>query len=114
MNIRSIVHQCFLPATPWEAVGPGISVENILITGMHGTNVRSICQKSVILGKSSPDPFFVTEGIQTPSLNGSRAVRDWMIEQGFKLEYKEVNADMEVWYQLCYPMYLSFSSNAAI
>jgi poly(3-hydroxybutyrate) depolymerase len=37
--------------------------------------------------------FFVTEGIQTPSLNGSRAVRDWMIEQGFKLEYKEVNAD---------------------
>lgn len=37
--------------------------------------------------------FFVTEGIQTPSLNGSRAVRDWMIEQGFRLEYKEVNAD---------------------
>lgn len=37
--------------------------------------------------------FFVTEGIQTPSLNGSRAVRDWMIEQGFKLEYKEVDAD---------------------
>lgn len=37
--------------------------------------------------------FFVTEGIQTPSLNGSRAVRDWMIEQGFKLKYKEVDAD---------------------
>jgi len=37
--------------------------------------------------------FFITEGIQTPSLNGSRAVRDWMVEQGFKLEYKEVDAD---------------------
>ncbi len=37
--------------------------------------------------------FFVTEGIQTPSLNGSRAVRDWMTEQGFSLKYKEVDAD---------------------
>ncbi|MDO5576366.1 MAG: hypothetical protein Q4F84_04750 [Fibrobacter sp.] len=37
--------------------------------------------------------FFVTEGVQTPSLNASRAVRDWMIEQGFDLQYKEVDAD---------------------
>lgn len=37
--------------------------------------------------------FFVTEGIQTPSLDASRAVRDWMVEQGFDLKYKEVNAD---------------------
>ena len=37
--------------------------------------------------------FFVTEGIQTPSLEGSRAVRDWMNSRGFKLKYKEVNAD---------------------
>lgn len=37
--------------------------------------------------------FFVTEGIQTPSLNGSRAVRDWMIDQSFSLKYKEVDAD---------------------
>lgn len=37
--------------------------------------------------------FFVTEGTQTPSLDGSRAVRDWMIKNGFKLKYEEVNAD---------------------
>jgi len=37
--------------------------------------------------------FFVTEGIQTPSLEGSRAVRDWMNARGFNLKYKEVNAD---------------------
>jgi poly(3-hydroxybutyrate) depolymerase len=37
--------------------------------------------------------FFVTEGIQTPSLDGSRAVRDWMNSRGFNLKYKEVNAD---------------------
>jgi pimeloyl-ACP methyl ester carboxylesterase len=37
--------------------------------------------------------FFVTEGTQAPSLDGSRAVRDWMNKKGFKLKYKEVNAD---------------------
>ena len=37
--------------------------------------------------------FFVTEGTQTPSLDGSRAVRDWMNKNGFKLKYEEVNAD---------------------
>lgn len=39
-------------------------------------------------------PIFMTEGTgATPSLDGSRKMRDWMKEQGFKLEYKEVNAD---------------------
>jgi len=39
-------------------------------------------------------PIFMTEGTgATPSLAGSRVMRDWMKEQGFKLEYKEVNAD---------------------
>ncbi len=37
--------------------------------------------------------FFVTEGIQTPSLEGSRAIRSWMNSHGFNLKYKEVNAD---------------------
>lgn len=37
--------------------------------------------------------FFVTEGTQTPSLEGSHAVRDWLETKGFKAEYKEVNAD---------------------
>ncbi len=37
--------------------------------------------------------FFITEGIQTPSLEGSRAVRDWMNARGFNVKYKEVNKD---------------------
>jgi poly(3-hydroxybutyrate) depolymerase len=37
--------------------------------------------------------FFVTEGTQTPSLDGSHVLRDWMNKQGLKLKYKEVNAD---------------------
>jgi predicted peptidase len=39
-------------------------------------------------------PIFMTEGTgATPSLAGSRKMRDWMKEHGFKLEYKEVEAD---------------------
>jgi predicted peptidase len=39
-------------------------------------------------------PIFVTEGTgATPSLEGSRKMKDWMKENGFKVEYKEVNAD---------------------
>ncbi len=37
--------------------------------------------------------LFVTEGTQTPSLEGSRVLRDWLKAGGFKSEYKEVNAD---------------------
>jgi len=39
-------------------------------------------------------PIFVTEGTgATPSLAGSRALRDWMTAKSFKVKYKEVNAD---------------------
>jgi predicted peptidase len=39
-------------------------------------------------------PIFMTEGTgATPSLVGSRALLAWMKERGFKLEYKEVEAD---------------------
>lgn len=37
--------------------------------------------------------IFVTEGTQTPSLEGSHALRDWLKTNGFKAEYEEVNAD---------------------
>lgn len=37
--------------------------------------------------------FFVTEGTQAPSLDGSRTLRTWMTSKNFKLTYKEVNAD---------------------
>jgi predicted peptidase len=39
-------------------------------------------------------PIFMTEGTgATPSLEGSRAMQKWMREQGFQLEYMEVDAD---------------------
>lgn len=38
-------------------------------------------------------PLFVTEGIQTPSLDGSRALRDWLSANGFQAQYQEVDAD---------------------
>jgi predicted peptidase len=37
--------------------------------------------------------FFVTEGIQAPSVDGSHVLRDWLKKNGFKAEYEEVNAD---------------------
>jgi len=37
--------------------------------------------------------LFVTEGTQTPSLDGSRALSDWLAANGFKSEYEEVDAD---------------------
>ncbi|WP_437729749.1 hypothetical protein [Sorangium sp. So ce1335] len=39
-------------------------------------------------------PIFVTEGTgATPSLAGSRELRDWMMAGGFAITYKEVDAD---------------------
>lgn len=38
-------------------------------------------------------PIFVSEGTGATSLEGSRTLRDWMKKNGFKIEYKEVNAD---------------------
>ncbi|WP_437911232.1 hypothetical protein WME73_25600 [Sorangium sp. So ce302] len=39
-------------------------------------------------------PIFVTEGTRgTPSLTGSRALRDWMMAGGYTITYKEVDAD---------------------
>jgi predicted peptidase len=39
-------------------------------------------------------PIFMSEGTKaTPSVAGSRQMRDWMKAQSFKLEYKEVEAD---------------------
>ena len=38
-------------------------------------------------------PIFMTEGSDTPSLAGSRAMQQWMKSQGFPLEYMEVEAN---------------------
>jgi poly(3-hydroxybutyrate) depolymerase len=37
--------------------------------------------------------IFVTEGTQTPSLDPSRLLRDWLSQNAFASEYLEVNAD---------------------
>jgi predicted peptidase len=37
--------------------------------------------------------LFVTEGTQTPSLEASRLLRDWLMQNDFRSEYLEVNAD---------------------
>jgi predicted esterase len=37
--------------------------------------------------------ILVTEGTQTPSLDASRLLGDWLMENGFKSQYEEVNAD---------------------
>lgn len=58
--------------------------------------------------------FFITEGIQTPSLNGSRALRDWMNEQGFNLKYKEVNADHGGMIPLVLPDVYDFFDNCRL
>ena len=42
----------------------------------------------------SGSPIFVTEGTRgTPSLTGSRELRDWMMAGGYTITYKEVDAD---------------------
>jgi len=38
-------------------------------------------------------PLFVTEGTQAPSVDGSRALRDWLSAHGFQSKYEEVDAD---------------------
>jgi predicted esterase len=37
--------------------------------------------------------IFVTEGTQTPSVDASKLLADWLKKNGFKSEYEEVNAD---------------------
>jgi predicted esterase len=52
--------------------------------------------------------FFVTEGTQAPSLDGSRTLRDWMKNKNFNIKYKEVNADHGGMVPLVLPDVFSF------
>jgi predicted peptidase len=64
----------------WKALAP-ISGPFVTEEGYPWENIR---QK----------PIFITEGLgATPSLAGSRALRDWMKSKNFNVEYQEVNAD---------------------
>ncbi len=56
--------------------------------------------------------IFVTEGTQTPSVEGSRALRDWLDKNGFKAQYKEVNADHGGMIKLVMPDVFDFFDSA--
>lgn len=66
-------------ASYWAALAP-MSGPFVLEHGYPWENLR---------GK----PVFVTEGLSAATVAGSRAVRDWMEQQGFAVSFKEVNAD---------------------
>lgn len=72
-----------------------------LIGGKYATYWTAIAPESgpFVMEKGYPwdalknTPIFVTEGTQAPSLDASHLLRDWLKKNGFKSEYKEVNAD---------------------
>ncbi len=66
-------------STYWAALAP-MSGPFVLEAGYPWENLRD-------------KPVFVTEGLSAATLNGSRALHDWMETQGFPVTYKEVNAD---------------------
>lgn len=64
----------------WKALAP-MSGPFVLERGYPWENIRRM-------------PIFVSEGTRAyASLEGSRDLRDWMMENRFKMEYKEVDAD---------------------
>lgn len=56
--------------------------------------------------------LLVTEGTQAPSLDASRALRDWLARNGFLSEYKEVNADHAGMVKLVLPDVFAFFTRA--
>jgi predicted esterase len=66
-------------ASYWKGLAP-LSGPFVQETGYPWDSVRPIY-------------LFVTEGTQTPSLEGSRALADWLTRNQFMAEYVEVNAD---------------------
>ncbi|WP_242516704.1 hypothetical protein [Sorangium cellulosum] len=64
----------------WRALAP-MSGPFVLESGYPWDRLRDV-------------PVFVTEGTRgTPSLTGSRELRDWMMAGGYPITYKEVDAD---------------------
>ncbi len=85
-------------STYWAALAP-MSGPFVLETGYPWENLRN-------------KPVFVTEGLSAATLNGSRAVRDWMEAQGFDVTYKEVNADHPGMVPLVLPDVFTFFDQA--
>lgn len=63
----------------WRAIAP-MSGPFVQETGYPWDNLRDVS-------------ILVTEGTQTPSLDGSRLLGDWLVANGFDAEYEEVDAD---------------------
>ena len=56
--------------------------------------------------------IFVTEGTQTPSIDASRLLRDWLVQGGFRSQYEEVNADHAGMVTLVMPHVFDFFDDA--
>jgi predicted esterase len=63
----------------WRAIAP-MSGPFVQETGYPWDNLRDVS-------------ILVTEGTQTPSLEGSQLLGDWLTSNGYDAEYIEVNAD---------------------
>lgn len=66
-------------STYWRAIAP-MSGPFVQETGFPWNNLTNV-------------GIFVTEGTDTPSLEGSRLLANWLEEQGFDAQYQEVDAD---------------------
>lgn len=87
-------------ASYWRALAP-MSGPFVQEKGYPWDNVKQIS-------------FFVTEGLQTPSLQGSRAVYDWMKERDYVITYKEVDADHGGMVPLVLPAVFDFFENCRV
>jgi predicted esterase len=85
-------------STYWAALAP-MSGPFVLEMGYPWENLRN-------------KPVFVTEGLASATVDGSRAVHDWMKAQGFAVTLKEVNADHAGMVPLVLPDVFSFFDEA--
>jgi predicted peptidase len=81
-------------ATYWTALAP-MSGPFVQQTGYPWDSLRNM-------------PILITEGTQAPSVDASHTLRDWMKQNGFKMEYEEVNADHPGMVPLVLPDVFSF------
>ena len=73
---------------PWV---PGVTLFGLYFIGLVIAPLVAFALKRTLLRGDTP--VFVTEGLGAATVQGSRAVRDWMQAQGYPITYTEVNAD---------------------
>jgi poly(3-hydroxybutyrate) depolymerase len=81
-------------STYWSAIAP-MSGPFVQETGYPWSNLDDLA-------------IFVTEGVQTPSLEGSRLLADWLTTHGFNAKYEEVDADHAGMVPLVLPRVFAF------